>query len=141
VSNRNLGTETISLLEEVAEFLEGQADVRDGSYGEQVPNRAMSLMAEVELTIERLKRDSLRGPVDKGPVPVECPDTKAPCMEFCDADKGDQCARTNEQISTMTDAEKATYWFDLYLEETTKRRELERRLSLGATPQHTKEDV
>ena len=53
---------TVSLLEEVAEFLEGQADVRDGSYGEQVPNRAMSLMAEVELTIERLKRDSLRGP-------------------------------------------------------------------------------
>jgi rhamnose utilization protein RhaD (predicted bifunctional aldolase and dehydrogenase) len=53
---------TIDLLNEVAEFLEGQADVRDGSYGEQVPNRAMSLMAEVELTIERLKRDSLRGP-------------------------------------------------------------------------------
>jgi predicted Fe-S protein YdhL (DUF1289 family) len=90
---------------------------------------------------EAAVRDSRRGPVDKGPVPVECPDTKAPCMEFCDADKGDQCARTNEQISTMTDAEKATYWFDLYLEETTKRRELERRLSLGATPQHTKEDV
>jgi hypothetical protein len=56
---------TVSLLEEVAEFLEGQADVRDGSYGEQVPNRAMSLMAEVELTIERLKRDSLRGPVEQ----------------------------------------------------------------------------
>jgi hypothetical protein len=56
---------TIALLNEVAEFLEGQADVRDGSYGEQVPNRAMSLMAEVELTIERLKRDSLRGPVSE----------------------------------------------------------------------------
>jgi hypothetical protein len=53
---------TIDLLNEVAEFLEGQADVRDGSYGEQVPNRAMSLMAEVELTIERLKRDSRLGP-------------------------------------------------------------------------------
>jgi hypothetical protein len=52
---------TVSLLEEVAEFLEGQADVRDGSDGPR-PNRAMSLMAEVELTIERLKRDSLRGP-------------------------------------------------------------------------------
>jgi hypothetical protein len=53
---------TIDLLNDVAEFLEGQADVRDGSYGEQVPNRAMSLMAEVELTIERLKRDSRLGP-------------------------------------------------------------------------------
>jgi hypothetical protein len=58
----NRDSYTVSLLEEVAEFLEDQADVRDGSYGEQVPNRAMSLMAEVELTIERLKRDSLRGP-------------------------------------------------------------------------------
>jgi hypothetical protein len=54
-------TETISLLEEVAEFLEGQADVRDGSDGPR-PNRAMSLMAEVEMTIERLKRDSRLGP-------------------------------------------------------------------------------
>jgi hypothetical protein len=57
---------TIDLLNEVAEFLEGQADVRDGSYGEQVPNRAMSLMAEVELTIERLKRDSRLGPESEG---------------------------------------------------------------------------
>jgi hypothetical protein len=61
----NRDSYTVSLLEEVAEFLEDQADVRDGSYGEQVPNRAMSLMAEVELTIERLKRDSLRGPEDE----------------------------------------------------------------------------
>jgi hypothetical protein len=58
-------TETISLLEEVAEFLEGQADVRDGSDGPR-PNRAMSLMAAVELTIERLKRSSLRGPSRDG---------------------------------------------------------------------------
>jgi hypothetical protein len=58
-------TETISLLEEVAEFLEGQADVRDGSDGPR-PNRAMSLMAAVELTIERLKRSSLRGPESEG---------------------------------------------------------------------------
>jgi hypothetical protein len=57
----NASTETISLLEEVAEFLEGQADVRDGSDGPR-PNRAMSLMSEVELTIERLKRDSRLGP-------------------------------------------------------------------------------
>jgi hypothetical protein len=66
MSDLRAGTDnTIALLNEVAEFLEGQADVRDGSYGEQVPNRAMSLMAEVELTIERLKRDSRLGPVEQ----------------------------------------------------------------------------
>jgi hypothetical protein len=39
----------------VAEFLEGQSDVDDGSYGEPVPNRAMSLLMAVEQEIERLK--------------------------------------------------------------------------------------
>jgi hypothetical protein len=47
---------TIDLLNDVAEFLEGQSDVDDGSYGEQVPNRAMSLLMDVEQEIERLKR-------------------------------------------------------------------------------------
>jgi hypothetical protein len=36
------------LLAEIAEFLEGQADVRDGSDGEQLPNRAMQLLADLE---------------------------------------------------------------------------------------------
>jgi hypothetical protein len=49
---------TIDLLNEVAEFLEGQADVRDGAYGEQVPNQAMHLQNSVEREIERLKRSS-----------------------------------------------------------------------------------
>jgi hypothetical protein len=48
-------TEVIDLLNDVAEFLEGQSDVDDGSYGEQVPNRAMSLLTAVEQEIERLK--------------------------------------------------------------------------------------
>jgi hypothetical protein len=48
-------TEIIDLLNDVAEFLEGQSDVDDGSYGEQVPNRAMSLLMAVEQEIERLK--------------------------------------------------------------------------------------
>jgi hypothetical protein len=65
-------TETISLLEEVAEFLEGQADVRDGSDGPR-PNRAMSLMSEVELTIERLKRDSRLGPARQSAEIKFCP--------------------------------------------------------------------
>lgn len=46
---------TIDLLNEVAEFLEGQSDVVDGSYGEPVPNRAMSLLGEVEREIDALK--------------------------------------------------------------------------------------
>jgi hypothetical protein len=47
---------TLAVLEDVAEFLEGQADVRDGSYGEQVPNRAMYLLRDVNERIEALKR-------------------------------------------------------------------------------------
>jgi hypothetical protein len=55
---------TIALLNDVAEFLEGQADVRDGSDGPR-PNKAMELMARAEIEIERLKRASLRGPNDE----------------------------------------------------------------------------
>jgi hypothetical protein len=55
---------TIDLLNDVAEFLEGQADVRDGSDGPR-PNKAMELMARAEIEIERLKRDSRRGPNDE----------------------------------------------------------------------------
>lgn len=46
---------TLALLEEVAEFLEGQSDVVDGSYGEPAPNKAMSLLGQVEREIEALK--------------------------------------------------------------------------------------
>jgi hypothetical protein len=60
---------TIDLLNEVAEFLEGQADVRDGSDGPR-PNKAMELMARAEIEIERLKRASLSGPSHK-PAAVE----------------------------------------------------------------------
>jgi rhamnose utilization protein RhaD (predicted bifunctional aldolase and dehydrogenase) len=59
--NRDSYGSTIDLLNEVAEFLEGQADVRDGSDGPR-PNKAMELMARAEIEIERLKRASLRGP-------------------------------------------------------------------------------
>ena len=47
---------TIELLEEVLEFLEDQYDVRDGSYGEQTPNKAMSLGMQVERALDELKR-------------------------------------------------------------------------------------
>lgn len=47
---------TIYLLNEIAEFLEGQSDVRDGSYGEQIPNRAMSLLQLIEQEIDAIKR-------------------------------------------------------------------------------------
>ena len=35
-------------INEVLEYLEDCSDVQDGSYGEQVPNRAMSLLSEAE---------------------------------------------------------------------------------------------
>ena len=54
---------TIDLLNELAEFLEGQQDVVDGSYGEPQPNKAMSLLGAVEGEIERLKRSP--GPNDE----------------------------------------------------------------------------
>ena len=49
---------TLAVLEDVAEFLEEYSDVVDGSYGEPRPNRAMSLLQEVEERIEALKRSS-----------------------------------------------------------------------------------
>lgn len=47
---------TIDLLNDIAEFLEGQSDVRDGSYGEPVANEAMSLLQRVEQEIAVLER-------------------------------------------------------------------------------------
>lgn len=46
---------TLDVLNEVAEFLEGQSDVVDGSYGEPHANRAMILLQAVEFEIEWLK--------------------------------------------------------------------------------------
>lgn len=46
---------TIELLEDVSEFLGPYVDIRDGSDGPR-PNKAMSLQAEVEHEIARLKR-------------------------------------------------------------------------------------
>jgi hypothetical protein len=36
------------ILDEIEEFLEGQMDVVDGSYGEPHPNRAMQLLAALQ---------------------------------------------------------------------------------------------
>jgi hypothetical protein len=41
-------------LNECAEFLEGQADVVDGSYGEPSPNRAMRLLSMIDETLHGL---------------------------------------------------------------------------------------
>jgi hypothetical protein len=62
-SSANSYGSTIDLLNELAEFLGDYADVRDGAYGEQVPNQAMHLQSVVEREIERLKRSS--GPNDE----------------------------------------------------------------------------
>lgn len=40
--------------EEALEFLDDQADVADGDYGEPIPNRAMSLATELRSAIEGL---------------------------------------------------------------------------------------
>lgn len=37
-----------AVLDEIEEFLEGQQDVRDGPDGEQLPNRAMSLLSALQ---------------------------------------------------------------------------------------------
>lgn len=51
-----MSEQTIALLEEVADFLEGQSDVKDGSDGPR-PNRAMQLLGQVSLEIASLKLD------------------------------------------------------------------------------------
>ncbi len=33
--------------DEIEDFLDNYADVKDGSYGEQMPNRAMGLLSEL----------------------------------------------------------------------------------------------
>lgn len=48
----------LDVLNEVAEFLDGQSDVVDGPDGGQLPNRAMSLLLAVEVSIENLKERS-----------------------------------------------------------------------------------
>ena len=44
----------VFVLNEIEEFLEGQQDVVDGSYGEPHPNRAMTLLAELQQERKRL---------------------------------------------------------------------------------------
>ena len=41
------------VLDEIEEFLEGQQDVVDGSYGAAYPNRAMTLAAEIDAAIAK----------------------------------------------------------------------------------------
>lgn len=45
----------LEILGDVAEFLEDYSDVIDGDDGAPAPNKAMSLLGEVEREIERLK--------------------------------------------------------------------------------------
>lgn len=46
----------LSALHEVSEYLDGFVDVVDGDYGEQWPNKAMSLKAEVDDAISLAER-------------------------------------------------------------------------------------
>ena len=48
--------EVRDLLYEVSEFLDNYVDVLDGDEGHPRPNKAMRLVSEIEIVIERLKR-------------------------------------------------------------------------------------
>ena len=48
--------EAIDVLTQCAEFLEPYVDVLDGDEGHPRPNKAMNLVSEIEIVIERLKR-------------------------------------------------------------------------------------
>lgn len=50
-----MSTALLATLHEVAEFLEGQSDVVDGDYGIPRPNRAMTLLQEVQEHIATLE--------------------------------------------------------------------------------------
>ena len=45
----------LTCLQEVLEFLEGQADLDDGDYGTQVPNRALTLSSQLQDAIYDLQ--------------------------------------------------------------------------------------
>ena len=51
----------LTCLQEVLEFLEGQADLDDGDYGTQVPNRALTLSSQLQDAIYDLE-DTLKKP-------------------------------------------------------------------------------
>jgi hypothetical protein len=51
----------LTCLQEVLEFLEGQADLDDGDYGVQVPNRALTLSSQLQDAIYGLE-DRLKKP-------------------------------------------------------------------------------
>lgn len=53
------GAGLAAVLDELEEFLEGQQDVVDGSYGEQRPNRAMSLLADLQRARRARPADAL----------------------------------------------------------------------------------
>lgn len=50
----------ISVLNEVIEYLDPYVDVKDGSYGEPAPNRAMSLTVAVQDLIDNLLEAEMR---------------------------------------------------------------------------------
>jgi hypothetical protein len=52
---------TLALLEEVSDFLDLYVDIRDGSDGQQLPNAAMTLKAEVDIEIDRLRNAAPQG--------------------------------------------------------------------------------
>lgn len=56
-----MNDKTVAVLQEVAEFLEDQSDVVDGSYGVPHPNRAMNLLREVEECISSVKSETGQG--------------------------------------------------------------------------------
>ena len=45
----------LTCLQEVLEFLEGQADLDEGDYGTQVPNRALTLSSQLQDAIYDLQ--------------------------------------------------------------------------------------
>jgi hypothetical protein len=47
--------ELLEALEDALEFIEGYADVVDGSYGEPSPNRAMSLVGVIQSAIRKAR--------------------------------------------------------------------------------------
>ena len=51
--------DTTDCLVRCLEFLDNQADVIDGDYGEPRPNRAMSLQTEVESILDLLEREPI----------------------------------------------------------------------------------
>lgn len=77
---------TIALLDDIAEYLAGHEDVRDGEDGTPLPNQAMTLRQEIDAEIARLQ-----APRPEAALTAEYDPVSQKCRGDCDCSIGQTC--------------------------------------------------